>query len=308
MVNLRNKIFTILGILLVIVTIGSYFLFDINIKQNSQAMGSDILIARTNIPEGTIIRSIEEAEKYFAARRITQAEAVPSSVKVKTVKKQDENFLDKIRVSFTPEELDVDREDLAALVNKKITVDIYKNQQVLSVYLSNDTVEFQENERYFAVPTNYIDSVGAEISTDDYVDLWVHYSGGHEQKGTSEKIIEALKVVKVKGANNEEVTNNGGVVPSLVIFKMTEDQIAVVSRKMYEGSLFLTKWGRKPTTKARIVLEEMEEGVEEHYHETEEVVHEPGENDVELEGLDISGETEDDIVEQGDVDNDEQAE
>ena len=55
-------------------------------------------------------------------------------------------------------------------------------------------------------------------------------------------------------ANNEEVTNNGGVVPSLVIFKMTEDQIAVVSRKMYEGSLFLTKWGRKPTTKARIVL------------------------------------------------------
>ena len=79
--------------------------------------------------------------------------------------------------------------DLQALVNKKITTDIYKNQQVLSIYLSNDLVEFEEDERYFAVPTNYIDSVGAEISKDDYVDLWVHYGSKHEKEGTSEKLL-----------------------------------------------------------------------------------------------------------------------
>ena len=76
---LRNKIFTALGILLVIVTIGSYFLFDANIKQNSQAMGVNIVIAKENIPEGTIIRSVQEANKYFGVKRIAQTDAVPSS-------------------------------------------------------------------------------------------------------------------------------------------------------------------------------------------------------------------------------------
>ncbi len=262
---MRNKIFTILGILLVIATVGSYFLFDINIKQNSEAMGVDILIARTNIPEGTVIRRLEDANKFFVAKRIAQSDAVPSSIRVRTVKKDDGSFLDKIKSFFTVStgELEVAQEDLMLLLNKRITTNIYKNQQVLSIYLSDDIEEFDENERLFAVPTSYIDSVGAEISKDDYVDLWVQYGGNHERKGTSEKIIEALRVVKVKGANNEEIDSNSnkgngnGAVPNLVIFKMTEEQIAVVRQKMHEGTLFLTKWGRKPSTEAKIVLEEI---------------------------------------------------
>ena len=260
---MRNKIFTILGILLVIATVGSYFLFDINIKQNSEAMGVDILIARTNIPEGTVIRRLEDANKFFVAKRIAQSDAVPSSIRVRTVKKDDGSFLDKIKSFFTVStgELEVAQEDLMLLLNKRITTNIYKNQQVLSIYLSDDIEEFDENERLFAVPTSYIDSVGAEISKDDYVDLWVQYGGNHERKGTSEKIIEALRIVKIKSANNEEINNNSnkgnGTVPNLVIFKMTEEQIAVVRKKMHEGTLFLTKWGRKPSTEARIVLEEI---------------------------------------------------
>ena len=260
---MRNKIFTILGILLVIATVGSYFLFDINIKQNSEAMGVDILIARTNIPEGTVIRRLEDANKFFVAKRIAQSDAVPSSIRVRTVKKDDGSFLDKIKSFFTVStgELEVAQEDLMLLLNKRITTNIYKNQQVLSIYLSDDIEEFAENERLFAVPTSYIDSVGAEISKDDYVDLWVQYGGNHERKGTSEKIIEALRIVKIKSANNEEINNNSnkgnGTVPNLVIFKMTEEQIAVVRKKMHEGTLFLTKWGRKPSTEARIVLEEI---------------------------------------------------
>ena len=260
---MKNKIFTILGILLVIATVGSYFLFDINIKQNSEAMGVDILIARTNIPEGTVIRRLEDANKFFVAKRIAQSDAVPSSIRVRTVKKDDGSFLDKIKSFFTVStgELEVAQEDLMLLLNKRITTNIYKNQQVLSIYLSDDIEEFAENERLFAVPTSYIDSVGAEISKDDYVDLWVQYGGNHERKGTSEKIIEALRIVKIKSANNEEINNNSnkgnGTVPNLVIFKMTEEQIAVVRKKMHEGTLFLTKWGRKPSTEARIVLEEI---------------------------------------------------
>ena len=180
---LRNKIFTALGILLVIVTIGSYFLFDANIKQNSQAMGVNIVIAKENIPEGTIIRSVQEANKYFGVKRIAQTDAVPSSIRVNVKQTSSEgNILDRIRKTFVPEVLEIADADLQALVNKKITTDIYKNQQVLSIYLSNDLVEFEEDERYFAVPTNYIDSVGAEISKDDYVDLWVHYGSKHEKK------------------------------------------------------------------------------------------------------------------------------
>lgn len=250
--ELRNKIFTILGILLVVAATGSYFLFDVNIKQNSLAMGVDVLVAKQNIPEGTIIRSIEDANKYFGVRRITQAEAVPSSITVNVKQTQPRNLLERIKNSFTFQELEIAEADLKALVNKKVTTNIYKNQQVLSIYLSNDLIEFEDDERYFAVPTSYVDSVGAEISKNDYVDLWVHYGSEHEKSGTSEKIIEALKVVKVKGANNEEVGEEG-IVPSLVIFKMTEEQIALVSQKMYEGSLFLTKWGKTPDKEATIV-------------------------------------------------------
>mgnify|MGYP000921840537 CR=1 FL=1 len=289
---LRNKIFTALGILLVIVTIGSYFLFDANIKQNSQAMGVNIVIAKENIPEGTIIRSVQEANKYFGVKRIAQTDAVPSSIRVNVKQTSSEgNILDRIRKTFVPEVLEIADADLQALVNKKITTDIYKNQQVLSIYLSNDLVEFEEDERYFAVPTNYIDSVGAEISKDDYVDLWVHYGSKHEKEGTSEKVIEALKVVKVKGANNEELKGDSGSVPSLVIFKMSEEQISVVSKKMHEGSLFLTKWGRRPETGPTITVKEK---IEEENKEDEGMV---------IEGYHVEerGDEDEDVDEMGDT-------
>lgn len=289
---LRNKIFTALGILLVIVTIGSYFLFDANIKQNSQAMGVNIVIAKENIPEGTIIRSVQEANKYFGVKRIAQTDAVPSSIRVNVKQTSSEgNILDRIRKTFVPEVLEIADADLQALVNKKITTDIYKNQQVLNIYLSNDLVEFEEDERYFAVPTNYIDSVGAEISKDDYVDLWVHYGSKHEKEGTSEKVIEALKVVKVKGANNEELKGDSGSVPSLVIFKMSEEQISVVSKKMHEGSLFLTKWGRRPETGPTITVKEK---IEEENKEDEGMV---------IEGYHVEerGDEDEDVDEMGDT-------
>lgn len=247
---MRNKIFTFLGIFVVLIAVGAYFLFDANIKQNSNAMGFNVLVAKTNIAEGTVIKNIQQANELFSVKRITQAEAVPSAIQVNVINKQQNGGLvDSIKNFFVPAGVQVSPEDLKNLVNKKVTSNIYKNEQVLKINLSSDTVELKEGERYFAIPVDYITAVGAEVQKGDYVDIWIYYTDKNATKpNTSEKVMGPLKVVKVKDANNLEITGNSKEIPKLVVFKMSETDITTISEKMNEGTLFLTKWGYSPSS------------------------------------------------------------
>lgn len=241
---MRNKIFTILGILIVLLAFGSYFFFDLSVRENSEVMGINVLIAKQDIPEGTIIRSAQEAEALFGVRKISPNEAVASAIRVNTVAAKADNFLARIQNFFSRNSEQISTEDLQNLTNKRITAQVYKNQQMLSINLSDDITDFQDDERLLAVPINYINSVGGEIKKGDYVDVWLSYKNGDK---VSEKVIGPLRVIKLKDANNKEIAPNSAVIPTIVLFKLNEAQIESVSGKMHHGDVFLVKWGITPT-------------------------------------------------------------
>jgi Flp pilus assembly protein CpaB len=241
---LRNKIFTILGILIVLLAFGSYFFFDLSVRENSEVMGINVLIAKQDIPEGTIIRSAQEAEALFGVRKISPNEAVASAIRVNTVAAKADNFLARIQNFFSRNSEQISTEDLQNLTNKRITAQVHKNQQMLSINLSDDITDFQDDERLLAVPINYINSVGGEIKKGDYVDVWLSYKSGDK---VSEKVIGPLRVIKLKDANNKEIAPNSAVIPTIVLFKLNEAQIELVSGKMRHGDVFLVKWGITPT-------------------------------------------------------------
>ena len=241
---MRNKIFTILGILIVLLAFGSYFFFDLSVRENSEVMGINVLIAKQDIPEGTIIRSAQEAEALFGVRKISPNEAVASAIRVNTVAAKADNFLARIQNFFSRNSEQISTEDLQNLTNKRITAQVHKNQQMLSINLSDDITDFQDDERLLAVPINYINSVGGEIKKGDYVDVWLSYKSGDK---VSEKVIGPLRVIKLKDANNKEIAPNSAVIPTIVLFKLNEAQIELVSGKMRHGDVFLVKWGITPT-------------------------------------------------------------
>lgn len=243
---MRNKILTILGTLVILISIVSVFLFDANIRQNSLSMGFNVLIAKENIQEGTIIKSVDEAASLFTTRRIAQTEAVENAIKVNSIS-ANKNLIERIKSKLIPTNDYIKPEDLQALVNKKVVNQIYKNQQVLSLDLSEDTTTFKSDERYFAIPVDYVSSVGAEISKGDYVDIWIRYGNKHINAGQSEKVIGPLKIQNIKDGNNEAIDSEGSNIPGVVILKVNEKQIKLLSELMNEGTLFLTKWGITPS-------------------------------------------------------------
>lgn len=247
---MRNKIFTILGILIVILSVGAYFLFSANVKNNSEAMGINVLVAQKDIPEGTVIKNTDQAAELFSVRKMAQAEAVENAATVNAVNLANPDLFSKIKNYFVPQGYEASLEDLKGLVNKKVTRDYLKNEQISGKFLSNDIIEFADDERLFAVPTTYTDSVGAEVKMGDYVDLWINYGDKHARAGKSEIVAERLRVVKIKDGNNVEITD-GKEIPKLVVFKLDEDSIAKISELSLQGAMFLTKYGVTPTAPAK---------------------------------------------------------
>ena len=243
---MKNKIFVALGLIVLIVSVMAYFMFDTAVRQNSTAMGVNVLIAKQNIPEGFIIRDTETATEYFDVKRMVQSEVVPSALNVNVQSKTSGNLIEKVKQIFSPKDYEITEADLKGLVGRKSTQTILKNQQVISGFLTTDLTEYKEDERLFAVPTNLQASVGAEVGKGDWVDLWISYND-KARNGLSTKLLGPLKVIKVKDANNAEINDsNSALIPQIVIVKMNEEQIRKVSEEMKSGDLFLTKYGTNP--------------------------------------------------------------
>jgi len=236
-----------LGILIIIIAIGAYLAFENTIREHSELMGYDILIAKTNISKDTIIRTAAEAERLFTVRRIPQNEVVPSAIKVEGTTEAEGNIVSIIRNFFLPPERTITAEYLQKLTNRKITENIFENQQILSIYLSKDVTEFEEGERLFAVPVTFLTSVGGKIQKNDYVDIWVQY-----KDDTSRRVVGPLSIIQIKDANNREIEGDSVSIPAVVIFKLNQEQIMIVSQKMNMGTIFLTKWGTTPQIPAQL--------------------------------------------------------
>lgn len=242
-----NKILSLLGIAIMILSIVGFVYFDATIRVNSEAMGANIVVARENIPEGTVLKNADMVKQYFKVVRIPRSQVVPNALSV-GVKYGGGNIVDAVKAFFNPEERQIADSDLKALINKRVTTTIYKNQQIIKDYLSDDPTEFAPDERLYAVSISYVESVGAEVHKGDYVDLWVRHPGGDAQK-----VIGPLKVIKLKDANNEEILGNSKAIPKLVIFKLNDNQIATVSTLLTNNTAFVVKYGITPENKTPVL-------------------------------------------------------
>lgn len=242
---MRNKILTVLGLLIMAGAIGSYFFFDTAIRQNSEVFGATVLVAKRDIAEGTVIRSVDQAADLFTVKRVPQVDLVPGAVVVENT--QELSFFQRARSWFTVTDA-VSTEGLKALVNRRVIEHIRQNEQVVGSQLSTDLTEFEADERLFAVAVTYLDAVGGEVRRGDWVDLWVAYRND-QGKIRSEKIIGPLQVERIKNDNNQPIEGNSTAMPEVAIFKLNEAQIKTVSEWMRAGTVFLTKHGVTPSNR-----------------------------------------------------------
>lgn len=239
---MRNRLITALGILLTVLAVGAFILIDHNLGSSSTTLGENVLVAKENIPEGTVINTVNDASRYFTVKRIAKADLVSGYIAVNVVQ-SDMEWLERIKNLFVPEEPVATEEDLKGLVGYRAIDTIYKNEQVIAAKLTKGDLQGKADERLFAISISYIPAVAADIKKGDYVDVWITYDSKHPMAGRSEILFSKLKVAKLKDSRNAEIKPGSNEIPSAVLFMLTDEHIQTLSEKLEEGKLFLTKYG-----------------------------------------------------------------
>lgn len=236
---MKGKIITIIGIVIVILTVASYFLFEIFVRENSNVTAQNVVVAKEKIPEGTVIHNEDEARKYFEIKRVTNAYLVDGATTIDAGDMGEESLFGKIKSYFSSSTASQD--GVKTLIGFKITREYATNEQILNSSLSKDVTEFSADERLYAIETTYKNSVAAEIKPGDYVDLWMT-SGNN-----SYKLIGPLKIYKLKNGDNVNISENSTEIPSIAVFKLDEDTIEYISSLTGKGTMFFVKYGKTPT-------------------------------------------------------------
>jgi DNA gyrase/topoisomerase IV subunit B len=173
-----SKAITIIGILIMVLVGASYVLFEAFVKDTSNLTAQNVVVAKTDIPEGTVIHNADEAKKFFTVKRISSDNLVEGVIVVNRTDLGNAGLLAQLQDKLGNQE--VNEADVKQLIGYKITRTYAPNEQILAEYVSTDVVEFDKDERLFAIETSYINSVAAEINEGDYVDLWLVSSKNDE--------------------------------------------------------------------------------------------------------------------------------
>lgn len=250
---MRGKILIILGVLIVFAAFAAYFLFDAAVDRDSELDPVGVLAARTDIPRGTIVNTLSRAQELFHVIHIHRDHLVPGAivVPVSVPERGAGSALNKIwSYLFSPEHVFTIR-DIEYLIDKRITRSYSRNEQIIITHVTDEYLDLDRETRIFALPVNFIDSVAGEVLPGNFIDVWIRY----DELGDStipdiqndsepvriEKILGPLEVLMVKSADNMQITSYTQGIPAAVIVSMTESDIALVSEKMLEGTLFLTR-------------------------------------------------------------------
>lgn len=236
------KIVRIIGVLAIVIGVVGAIYFSKTVSENSEYLGYSILVANDDIPQGTFIKDVEQAKKYFIAKKIRKVDLVNTALRVDTVESADENLLSSLKAKLFPSTYGtITPELLNKLVNRTVLVKVMRNQQILDSYMEKGVaVDITKDEKEFAIPIDYLESVGGEIQKGDMVDLWIQYSD-KANGGSAEKIIGPIKVNKIKDGNNEEIQIGDKRIPKIAIFWLKDDNIKLLRDKQQLGVFFLTK-------------------------------------------------------------------
>lgn len=239
---MKSKILTVLGVLMMMFAIGTFVLFDAQIKQNTLGNGVYVLVAKEHIPDGTVLKTTEMVAQYLGVKYVPRNIVLEGAVEISPVI-QETNLLEKYLHPNT-DNIFLSEQDKSILVNKKIVGNKIANEQITISNLSNDTTEFKEDERLVSLQTDIFNLVGGEVKKGDYVDIWVEYADA-TGNFRAEKVLEKEKVLGLKNESGIEITNSIDM-PSIAIFKFNEEKIKIAKIYSQKGNLFLTKYGVNP--------------------------------------------------------------
>ena len=247
---MKGKVITILGIFVVIFAALAYILFESHIKDSSNLVAVNVVVANENIDSDTIIKDVEQANKLFTVKRIAIDDVVSGAITASSDTTVDNSLFTKIKEYFTKS--DIDKSQLSQLVNLKLTRAYSKNEQILSAFVSTDITEFAADERIYA-PEGLIPnaSIATELHQGDYVDLWVIEQNPITKEFSSRSFYGPLKIYKLKDGESNELTGTSTSSSVNMVFKLNTEDIANISAGLKEETIkgcFVVKYGSTPTT------------------------------------------------------------
>lgn len=249
---MKGKITTIIGILIILLAAIAYILFESHVKDTSNITAVNVVVAKQEIPCDTIIHNLDEAQKYFTVKRISQTDAVTGAVVVASDIETNDSFFTKILNYFKPKK--VDESQVGKLVGLKVTRNYVKNEQILSGYFSSDITSFKEEERIYSPSNSSKFSVTPAMATQlhqgDYVDLWIVTKDLITKEVTANKFYGPLNIYLLMD-NEGNILRDGATSSSVnLTFKLSNKDIAIIESRLAQddvSSMFITKYGATPT-------------------------------------------------------------
>lgn len=246
---MKGKIFTILGILIVLLAGFSYVLFEYHVKETSNLLSSNVIVAKTDIQMDTVIKSEAQASEMFFVKRVNVNDLVSGAIAVSSNTNNDNSIMSKIKSIFiTPTP---DTSQLSQLVGLKITRNYKVNEQILSDYVSKDIEEFGSEDRIYS-PNGKIlinSTIATELHAGDYVDLWIIQYAEDGGQPIASSFYGPLKIYKLKDAEGNVLTGQDTSAAVYPTFKISNKDIALIESTLNQENCtsFIVKYGSKPT-------------------------------------------------------------
>lgn len=201
---MKNKILAVLGVLLIIASLGAWYAYTLTIKENSELLGKDIIVLAQNVKEGDPLTTAN-----VKVKRIKQDDIVPGAISAAEGYK---------------------------LNGKVAAIDLYTNEQItedrttIPEFMSTNTV------RLVSLPISRpISVLPGDVKANDYIDIWDRAGGEPVQ------VLKNIRIVSLRDANNYDISSNPNAVPAALIMQANYLSEIIQLRKINESEMFITK-------------------------------------------------------------------
>ena len=246
---MKGKIFTILGIIFILLSAGAYILFEAYVKDTSNLTAINVVVAKQDIAEDVVIHNVEEAKAYFEVKRLPTTNVVSGAVTVGNSEEVDSSLWGKLCSYFSKSE--PDDTQLKQFVGLKITRAYVKNEQIIASFTSTDIMEFGDEDRMYTPSNlNIAPAMATELHKGDYVDLWIIKKDAITGEITASSFYGPLQIYKLKDGDSNELTGSSTSAAVYPIFKLSNTDIANITARLEQPDClgcFVVKYGKRPT-------------------------------------------------------------
>lgn len=204
---MKNKILAVLGGFLIIASIVAWYAYTVTIRENSELLGTEILVLAENIPEGEAF-----TEDNVVSKKIKRSDIMDGALTL---------------------------DDIVKLEGKVAAINLYKNEQITKERLTTKEFVVSESVQVVAIPIDSAVKVfPGDLFVGEFVDVWSTTSG---ENGLPGRLLENVRIVGLRDANNYDISGNHSAVPASVIVQANFTSEIVALRGIDSSHLFISK-------------------------------------------------------------------